>query len=82
MKTWPGSTGLEGWEAVDKTAELVAITRANNITVIHVKDMQSVIKPWIHRKSQPSKLSDELRKKSFEIEVHSFPKFLAFLTFK
>ena len=27
MKTWRGSTGLEGWEAVDKTAELLAVAR-------------------------------------------------------
>ena len=29
MKTWPSSTGLEGWAAVDKTAELLAVARAS-----------------------------------------------------
>ena len=27
MKIWPGSTGLEGWAAVDKAAELLAVAR-------------------------------------------------------
>jgi nicotinamidase-related amidase len=69
MKTWPGSTGLEGWEAVDKTAELLAVARENQIPVIHVKGMDSVIKPWIHRKRQPSTstMSPELKKKGMEI---------------
>ena len=67
METWPGSTGLEGWEAVDKTAELLAVARENNIPVIHVKGMHNEIKPWIHRKSRPSNLTDDIRKKGFEI---------------
>jgi nicotinamidase-related amidase len=67
MKTWPGSTGLEGWEAVDKTAELVAAARENNIPVIHVKGVRNEVKPWIHRKFKTSKMTDEMRDLEFEI---------------
>lgn len=67
MKTWPGSTGLEGWAAVDKTAELLAVARECGIPVIHVKGMDSPIKPWIHRKRGPSTMPAELRRKGMEI---------------
>lgn len=67
MKSWPSSTGLEGWQAVDKTAELLEIARKCDIPVIHVKGYQSGIKPWVHRKPRPSTLPEELRKRGFEI---------------
>ncbi|MCU6794110.1 MULTISPECIES: isochorismatase family protein [Paenibacillus] len=75
MKTWPGSTGLEGWEAVDRTAELLAVARDNQIPVFHVKGMDNLIKPWIHRKRQPSAMSSEMKKKGMEIvdEVKPIP---------
>ncbi|MEX1029924.1 MAG: isochorismatase family protein [Paenibacillaceae bacterium] len=67
METWPGSTGLEGWKAVDAAAELLAVARENGIPVIHVKGMESIIQPWIHRKRGPSTMSAEMRKKGMEI---------------
>ena len=67
MKMWPSSTGLEGWAAVDKTAELLAVARANNVPVVHVKGLDSGIKPWVHRNREPSKLSPEMKKKGLEI---------------
>lgn len=36
IRTWPGSTGLEGWAALDRTVELLAAARAAGIPVIHV----------------------------------------------
>ncbi|MBP1156421.1 MULTISPECIES: isochorismatase family protein [unclassified Paenibacillus] len=60
MRTWPGSTGLEGWEAVDRTAELLAVARENDIPVIHIKGLSSPIKPWIARTSRRG-MSEELR---------------------
>jgi len=43
MKTWPSSTGLEGWAAVDKTSELLAVARANKVPVVHIKGLESGI---------------------------------------
>lgn len=67
MKTWPGSTGLEGWAAVDRTATLLAVARECGIPVVHIKGLQSRIKPWVHRKRGPSKLSAEMQQKGTEI---------------
>lgn len=67
MKTWPSSTGLEGWAAVDKTAELLAVARENGVPVVHVKGLQNGMKPWVHRHRGPSKLSPEMQKKGTEI---------------
>lgn len=67
MKTWPGSTGLEGWEAVDKTAELLAVARASGVPVVHIKGLHSGIKPWVHRHREPSKLSAEMQRRGTEI---------------
>jgi nicotinamidase-related amidase len=67
MKTWSSSTGLEGWAAVDKTAELLAVARACGVPVVHVKGMKTGIKPWVHRNRGPSKLSPEMQAKGMEI---------------
>lgn len=67
MKTWPGSMGLEGWAAVDKTAEILSVARETGIPVVHVKGLNSGIKPWIHRKRGPSKLSAEMQLKGEQI---------------
>ena len=40
MKTWPHSCGLEGWEAIDKTAELIASARDNDVPVIYVRGLK------------------------------------------
>jgi maleamate amidohydrolase len=32
---WPQSCGLEGWEAIDKTVDLIAAARANGIPVVY-----------------------------------------------
>ena len=67
MKTWPGSTGLEGWAAVDKTAELLAVARESGIPVVHIKGLHSGIKPWVHRRRGPSKLSPEMQHRGTQI---------------
>jgi nicotinamidase-related amidase len=73
MKTWPSSTGLEGWAAVDKTAELLAVARKSGVPVVHVKGLQSGIKPWVHRKRGPSTMSDEMKQKGTEIVAEVAP---------
>jgi nicotinamidase-related amidase len=67
MKMWPSSTGLEGWTAVDKTAELLAVARAHGVPVVHIKGLKNGMKPWVHRKREPSRLSAELQDKGGEI---------------
>ena len=73
MKMWPGSTGLEGWAAVDKTAELLKVARQCGIPVVHVKGLHTGIKPWVHRKREPSKLSAEVMARGNEIVAEVAP---------
>lgn len=68
-----GSTGLEGWAAVDKTAELLAVARENGIPVVHIKGLQNGMKPWVSRKREPSTLSEEIQKKGTEIVAEVAP---------
>ncbi|MDF2797599.1 MAG: isochorismatase hydrolase [Devosia sp.] len=67
IKTWPGSMGLEGWAAVDKTAELLAVARETGISVVHIKGLNNGMKPWIHRKRGPSNMSAEMKLKGEQI---------------
>lgn len=73
MKDWPMSTGLEGWDAVDKTAELLATARECGIPVVHIKGLQNGMKPWIHRHREPSRLSAEMQAKGHEIVAEVAP---------
>ena len=73
MKTWPGSTGLEGWEAIDRTSELLAVARESGVPVVHVKGLDTPIAPWVHRHKAPSSLSDEMRRKGDEIVAEVAP---------
>jgi nicotinamidase-related amidase len=73
MKSWPGSTGLEGWAAVDKTAELLAVARENGVPVVHIKGLQTGIKPWVHSHREPSPLPPEIVKKGTEIVAEVAP---------
>lgn len=73
MKTFPGSMGLEGWEGVDRTAELLAVARANKVPVIHVKGgLDPKITPWVHRPRGPA-MDPELARKGAEIIAEVAP---------
>lgn len=67
MKTWRGSTGLEGWEAVDKTAELLAVARAAGVPVIHVKGLHTGVNPWGRRKRPTPTMPQEMVEKGWQI---------------
>lgn len=67
MKTWSSSTGLEGWAAVDKTAELLAVARECGIPVIHVKGSQAGVNHWGRNTRPRVPMSEELRRKGGEI---------------
>lgn len=73
MKTWPSSTGLEGWAAVDRTAELLAFARETGVPVVHVKGLKTDIAPWVHRKRGPSKMSEAMQDKGMEIVAEVAP---------
>lgn len=46
IKTWPYSCGLEGWEAVDRSADLAVAARAADVPIIHVvHELEDLSKP-------------------------------------
>ncbi|MFN0094010.1 MAG: isochorismatase family protein [Dehalococcoidia bacterium] len=49
IKKWPMSCGLEGWEAIDKTVELIRHARSNDVPVIYVHGMEKGFVPWGRR---------------------------------
>ena len=72
IKTIPGGMGLEGWDAVDRTAQLLEITRDLNIPVVHATKLDSDgVVSWSQRNniigSTNRQMPEELRKRSGEI---------------
>jgi len=39
IRDWPMSCGLEGWQAIDRTVELLASARANDVPVVYVRGL-------------------------------------------
>jgi nicotinamidase-related amidase len=69
VKTWPGSCGLAGWEALRQTAELFATARNAGVPVIHVtrhEDYYEIgaTKPYLARYEPPQ--SDQQYRKRFD----------------
>ncbi len=46
---YPSSMGMEGWNAIDKTVELLEVARKNSVPVIYVTGMQG-IGAWSRKK--------------------------------
>ncbi|HEY2043473.1 MAG TPA: isochorismatase family protein [Jatrophihabitans sp.] len=62
IKKWPNSTGLAGWEALDKIADLLAAARAAGLPVIHVKGMaaeDSGIPGWRARRGERGTIGED-----------------------
>ncbi len=81
IKTWPGSCGLAGWNALPHIQKLLAKAREVGIPVIHVTGMDGVaIEPWAFRRDKTKRADmnqeqlDRQRRK-FEIvdEVKPIP---------
>jgi len=39
IKDWPMSCGLEGWQAIDRTAELLTAARAKDVPIVYVRSL-------------------------------------------
>ena len=63
IKKWPMSTGLECWEAIDKTVDLIRAARGNGVPVIYVHGFDKGFVPWGRRakKERLSNLTPEER---------------------
>src|SRR4051812_48821640 len=69
IKTWPGSTGLEGWAAIDETVGLLASARENDIPVIYCHGLEGFPSPWGRRRGRRTMdhLPAEVRARANEI---------------
>jgi hypothetical protein len=73
---WPMSTGLEGWGPIDRTIELHASARANQIPVIFATGMGADFpSPWAGRSGGGSRLTPEQEEIAYKIvdEIASIP---------
>jgi nicotinamidase-related amidase len=49
VKEWPLSCGLEGWQAIDRTVELLAVARAMETPIVYLHGMDNFPYPWGNR---------------------------------
>jgi maleamate amidohydrolase len=88
IKTWPGSTGLAGWEAIARVRDLLAVAREVGIPVVHVTgldDDESGVPGWSVRRGgarraerskaacSPEELDRQRRKYDIVDEVAPLP---------
>jgi nicotinamidase-related amidase len=78
VESAPGSCGLEGWAAIDRTAELLTLARAHGVPVLYVKGMDPPARPrdkHERREHMLEHLSPELKRRGNEIveEVAPLP---------
>ena len=55
IKTWPGSCGMEGWETIDRTAELLEAARSHEVPIVYLHGMDFP-SHWGGRPKSPSNL--------------------------
>ena len=69
IKTWPSSTGLEGWAAIDETVGLLAAARADGVPVIYCHGMEGFPSPWARRGggNRLAHLPEDMRRKANQI---------------
>lgn len=74
IKYLPMGMGLEGWEAVDRTAELLASARKNGIPVIHISKLEGVT-GWARMPAaQRANIPEEIRRRAAEIVEEVAPR--------
>ena len=76
VETAPASCGLAGWEAIDRTVELLDAARATNVPVIYVKGMDPPARlrdKNPRRQTMLEELPDELKRSGNEIVAEVAP---------
>jgi maleamate amidohydrolase len=80
VRKWPGSTGLTGWEALEKTAMLFERARASDIPIVHITGLaeeDSGVKGWSRGRAGTDALKDatavERHARRFDIVEQAAP---------
>ena len=70
IKTWPGSCGLAGWNALPHIQKLLATAREAGIPVVHLTGLDGAgVKPWAYR---PGQAREELNLEALERRRRQF----------
>lgn len=73
MKTWPGSCGLAGWNAIPHIQKVLQAAREANIPIVHITALDGTnIVRWPHAGRLPAsgsqtKLSEDQARRQFDI---------------
>ncbi len=69
VKTWPGSCGMDGWQAIYKTQELLKAARENGIPVIYCTNIPGFPSPWPwgSQKKRARMISQNTAKRHYQI---------------
>lgn len=60
VTTWPGSCGLQGWAAIDRTVPLLDAARAGGVPVYYLTGLAANPNPWNRKGSGPRPKIDGL----------------------
>jgi len=74
VKTWPMSCGLEGWEAIYRTQELLESARSAGIPIVFATGLGDFPSPWGNKERGESKLTKEQKEISFKIVEELAPR--------
>lgn len=74
VKTWPMSCGLEGWEAIYKTQELLEAARSAGIPIVFATGLDNFPSHWGNRESGPTTLTPEQKEIAFKIVEELAPR--------
>jgi maleamate amidohydrolase len=58
VQQWPASFGLEGWAAIDRTADLLAVARSNGVPVVYSRNLPNFTTFWGVATMPSQRLSD------------------------
>ncbi len=72
IKTWPGSCGMAGWNALPHIQKLLAAAREAGIPVVHLTGLDGAgVMPWAYRpgqaKAESSPEARDRRRRQFDI---------------
>src|ERR1700761_1225025 len=68
VATWPASCGLEGWEAIDRTAELLDAARQAGVPIAYVHGAVEEAGPWNpDGRGSMAQVPDEQREIAYQI---------------
>ncbi|MDQ1752146.1 MAG: hypothetical protein QOE71_3202 [Pseudonocardiales bacterium] len=76
ISTWPNSTGLEGWQALERITELFGAARKSGVPVIHVSGAASEVTGvprWRSHGLNPEPVTEDRHRRRYDIVEQARP---------